>query len=222
MMRRPMRAAAIAVVTMCLLPLSAQAQFTTYNSLAAYLAAVSAPGTDTYSGLSVTGVTPSPLLRTAGPYSYRASAPDDFFGAGTAADPWLSTNTSTDPIVFDLFSPNVRAIGGLFFGSDIDGVFLPGTTITLNVTSTSGSLQQILSNTTTSTFFGFVSTVGPITSLTVTASRPAGGNAWPTVDDLILATTTSTPITAVPEPATYVMLGAGLMVVAGVARKRQA
>ena len=101
---------------------ASQAAITVYTDQAAFLAAVSAPGVDTYLGFSITGSTPSPINRAAGPYNYTGTVTTtSFFGAGTVADPWLSTNTATDTITFNAFPPEVFAAGGLCFGSNISG-----------------------------------------------------------------------------------------------------
>ena len=105
-----------------------QAALTVYTSQAAFLAAVTAPGTDTFQDISITGSTPGPLNRSAGAYSYTVNSTLSlFYGAGTSTDHWLSTNTATDTITFNAIPANVRAIGGFFFGSDIGGILLRGT-----------------------------------------------------------------------------------------------
>src|SRR5688572_25825170 len=106
---------------------ASQAALTVYTSQAAFLAAVSAPGTDTYTGFSVLNSTPSPMTRSAGSYQYTAAAEtSSFFGAGTTGNPWLSTNEAADSIMFNSFTGGAQAIGGNFFGSDINGIFSSG------------------------------------------------------------------------------------------------
>ena len=106
-----------------------QAALVVYNTQASFLAAVSSPGVDTFAGLSITDATASPMLRSAGSYTYTATSTTSFFGAGSVANPWLSTNAATDTITFSGFSPGVNAIGGLFFGSDVSGAFATGTVV---------------------------------------------------------------------------------------------
>lgn len=94
--------------TMALLldPTVASAALVAHTSSATFGAAVSARGLDTYSNFSLTGGTPSPITRTSGAYPYVARvSTTSFFGAGTTADPALSTNTATDSITFDAFRP---------------------------------------------------------------------------------------------------------------------
>lgn len=188
---------------------AANATFTVYSTEAAFLAAVSAPGVDTYTGFNINGPTPSPITRTAGSYSYNASAStSSFFGAGTSTNPWLSTNTATDSVTFNGFGSNVRGIGGLFFGSDIQGLFKSGS-VTLTAVDATGTSTETITGATTSSFRGFVST-GGLTSLTVTAVQGATF-LWPTVDNLTLAQAPA--VAAVPEPATWAMMivGFGMM-----------
>src|SRR5918993_1339763 len=80
------------------------AAVTVFDSESAFLASVTAPGVDTFAGFSTTVLTPSPITRSAGPYTYRASSLTGFFGAGTPANPALSTNTDTDVITFSNLS----------------------------------------------------------------------------------------------------------------------
>ena len=201
---------------------ASNATITVYTSQAAFTAATTAPGVDTYTGFSITNSTPSPITRSAGAYTYRAMAfdpafpttPTPFFGAGTTADPWLSTNTATDWIQFDTFTGSPKAIGGNFFDSDVAGNFASGN-ITLVATDSFGATAtQTITLATTASFLGFVSN-GTVTKLVVNSVQPAAGFVWPTVDNLTLA------VTAVPEPGTYGMLLAGLGLVGFLARRRR-
>lgn len=223
---RSLCAALIALATTAP-PTYAHAQISIYTSLSAYLAAITAPGTDTFSDISVTEATSSPLFRTAGLYSYRATAfsaegPSVFFGAGTASDPALSSDFPDDIILFDQFSSTVRGIGGNFYGTEFLGEFLTGTPITLTAITADGFSRTVPLNPTSPTdFFGFVSSGSAFLSLTVTAMQSGEVFAYPTVDNLVLGSA-SAPITAVPEPQTYAMLAVGLAVIGFVRRKRTA
>jgi hypothetical protein len=194
---------------------AAQAELTTYSTQASFLAAVSNPGVDGFNGLSITTSTPSPLTRSAGPYSYTATVTTtSFFGAGTTANPWLSTNTATDSITFSGFTGGVSAIGGLFFASNISGLFAAGD-VTLTATDSLGAtLTQTITGATTSSFLGFTST-GTITSLVLSSVQPATGFVWPTTDNLTLA------VAVVPEVQTYALMLAGLGALGLVARRRR-
>lgn len=189
---------------------AAQAAITVHTSLASFNAATVAQGTDTFTGFSITGTTPNPINRFAGIYGYTADvAPTGlFFGAGTVANPWLSTNTATDTVTFNNFTGGVSAAGGNFFGSNIAGQFQLGN-VEVTATDADGTVMQTIVNAQVSSFLGFVSN-GALTSLTVRSIQPSAGFLWPTVDNLVLA--------AIPAPGAVALFG--LAGVAGLRRRR--
>jgi hypothetical protein len=198
----------LATAAMMLTAMAANADIRIFTDQAAFNAAVTAPGVDTYNDLSVQ-LYPSPLLRTAGAYSYNVSSVDGMYGAGTAADHWLSNNTATDPMVFAGFTGGVSAFGGNFFGSDITGAFVPNASFTLTAADGT-SVSYTLNNATTTTFLGFVADAA-LTSVTLTSL----GQYWPTANNLTLAMAAP-----VPEPETYAMLLGGVALL-GFARRRR-
>jgi hypothetical protein len=193
---------------------AAQATITIYTSLASFNAATTARGTDTFDGFLITGVTPSFITRFAGPYSYRATAPGNFFGAGTLANPALSVNNATDTISFDNFLGGPQAIGGNFFGTDIDGNFLLGS-VTVTATDSSGTVTQTISGATVNSFLGFVSST-TMTAMTLAAVQ-APGVVYPTLDNLVMARSVS----VVPELETCALMLAGLGMVGLFSRRRR-
>jgi hypothetical protein len=212
-MRIPTLPRLLLAALLVLLPQRVSAQFAVFTDLASFLAATSNAGTDSFENLSITGATPSPLARTAGTFGYTATVnTTSFFGAGSTADRWLSTNTATDIVTFGGFGAGVRGIGGLFFGSTISGTFRESTSIMLTARTASGQSTQTLLNTTLGTFLGFVASAD-LLSLTVEAMQPAsGGFAWPTVNDLVIANAAGTNV--IPEPSTWMMMvtGFGMLV----------
>ncbi len=182
---------------------ASQAGLVVHTSLASFNAATSAQGTDDFTGFSITGNTPSPITRAAGAYTYRATAAHPFFGGGTTADPFLSTDIATDSILFNNFTGPVTAIGGNFFGSNLSGLFALGD-IMLTATDNSGSSTQTIVNAAMSSFLGFVSD-GTLVSLSVSSVQPAAGFLWPSVDNLVLAAGPAAP-PPLPEPSTYALL----------------
>ncbi|KPF44790.1 hypothetical protein IP87_07065 [beta proteobacterium AAP121] len=193
---------------------AAQANITVYTSLAAFNAATVNPGTDTFAGFSITGSTPSPTTRTAGSYTYTIDAgpAGSFFGGGSTANPFLSTNTATDTVSFSGFSAGVVGFGGNFFGSNISGLFAAGDML-LTATDSSGTVTQTIVSATESSFLGFVSDTG-IISATLASVQPTTGFLWPSADNVVLAS-------AVPEPGTYAMMLAGIGVLGFMARRRR-
>ncbi|WP_229217434.1 PEP-CTERM sorting domain-containing protein [Massilia forsythiae] len=186
---------------------SSQAAITVYTSQADFLAAVSAPGVDSFDDLTVDPYGDT-LDRTAGSYTYQAYSPGGLWGAGAAGNYWLSNNTQTDPIVFSNFSGGASAFGGNFFTSDLAGQYAPGGNVVLTATDGT-SLTYSLNGTTQSSFLGFVSDA----ALSSVSLSTDGGVYWATANDVVLA---------VPEPATYGMLLAGLGFVGLMGRRRRA
>ena len=203
----------LALAALLAISANAHAALTVFTNQASFLAAVTAPGVDTFAGLSTTSATNSPISRNAGPYPYSASSTTSFFGVGTPANPALSTNTDTDVITFFNLGI-VNAIGGLFFGSDIESNFPDATTLILTATDSFGatSMQTVVASPTS--FFGFLST-GTIVSLVVKTAMP-GEFIFPTVDNLTLAVAAVTPV---PEPHTWSLLFAGLAALGFCARR---
>jgi hypothetical protein len=186
---------------------AAQADITVYTNQADFLAAVSAPGVDTYDDLTIANYGES-LTRNAGAYTYNVYSGTGLYGAGgDGGDFWLSNNRRTNPIVFSNFSSSVSAFGGNFFGSDVFGQYLVGNVI---LTAIDGSVVTYnLDNAATTDFLGFVSTT-PLAA--VTLGTDGGAGYWPTANNVVLA---------VPEPATYGMLLAGLGFVGLMSRRRR-
>jgi hypothetical protein len=183
---------------------AAQAEITVYTSQTAFLAAVSAPGVDTYDDLMVTQYGET-LNRTAGAYTYDVYSAGGLWGAGGAGDYSLSNGWRVNPIVFSNFSGGVTAFGGNFFGSDVAGQFTIGNVL---LTAIDGSVvTYTLNGAMDSDFLGFVSST-PLAAVTLGTD---GGPYWPTANNVVLA---------VPEPATYGMLLAGLGFVGVMSRRR--
>lgn len=192
---------------------AAHADITIYTDPVAFLAALGTTGTDTFDDLT-NAETGSPLLRTAGPFSYRASAGpvSDFYPAGSALDVWLSTTVATDTITFDSFGA-LTGFGGNFFGSDVNGAFSPGHTVVLTATDGTTTRTVNLVDTVTTTFLGFISD-NPLASVTLHTDGVPGGPAyWSTANNV----TVGLPV---PEPEGYAMLLAGFGMVGLMLRRR--
>ena len=206
----------LAIAALVVAGSACHAALSVYSSSVAFGSAISAPGVDTYTGFLITGTTPSPITRAAGAYTYSAAASTStFFGAGTTANPWLSTNVATDSITFNGFSPAIKGIGANFFGSDVNGLFLAGNVTLTALDSLGATSTQTITGATVSSFLGFT-TNGSITSLTLAAVQTTSP-LWPTADNLTLGLAA-----VVPEPGSYGLLAMGLGMVAFVARRRRA
>lgn len=185
---------------------AAQAGISVYTNQADFLRAVSAPGVDTFDDLSA-GPYGDTVLRAAGAYDYRVSSAGGLWGAGGPSDYWLSNNARLAPIVFSGFSGNLNAFGGNFFASDVTGQYAPNGTLVLTAVD-GGALTYRLAGATASSFVGFLSS-SPLSSVTLGTD---GGEYWPTANNVVLA---------VPEPATYGMLLAGVTLLGTAARRRR-
>jgi len=187
---------------------SSQAAITVYTSQSAFLGAVANPGYDSFDDLEL-DLYDDVLNRTAGAYGYQAAATGGLYGAGSAADGWLSTNLRLSPIVFQNFTGGVSSFGGNFFASDVGGQYVAGGNLVLTAADGT-SLTYALNNATQASFVGFVSDAA-LTSVTFATD---GGLYWSTANNVVLAA-------AVPEPATWGMLLAGLGIAGTAARRRR-
>lgn len=202
---RPLTAAVILAASA-----ASQAAITVYTDEAAFLAAVGAPGTDSFDDLAL-GFGTSPVFRIAGSYSYSISAANGLYQVGDPTDVWLSVNDGDDPITFDTFSAGVVAVGGHFFGTDQNGAYLLGD-VTVWASDSSGTVSRTITGAAPNSFLGFISD-DAITSLLL-APSPSSPNLFAAANNVTLAA-------AVPEPATYALALAGLAVVGWAARRQR-
>lgn len=210
---------ALAVATLLALTGAAQAAITVYTTQASFLAAVGSAGTDTFDDLSVTGASIGPLARTAGSHSYSASVgtiSTSFFPASNGGtDVYLAPNNGFDTIRASGFSAGVSALGGFFFGTDLNGLLTHATRLTVSATDASGTTTVALLSPGLATFRGFVST-GGLTSLTLWAGVAEGSGeagVFPALNNLTLAV-------AVPEPQTWALMLGGLALLGWAARRQ--
>jgi hypothetical protein len=205
----------VAIAALVVAAGSSQAALSVFNTLASFQAAVGLSGTDTFAGFSISGVTPSPINRSAGAFTYSATAtPGGFYGGGTFADPFLSTNRAGDSIVITP-QAGIAGIAGNIFGSDISGAFAAGPITYAVLDSLGGTATGTVNATsiTANSFFGFVSD-GTIVSITLTGFDTGTSALWPSIDNLSLAA-------PIPEPGTYALMLGGLGLVGFLARRRR-
>lgn len=184
---------------------------TTYNSQAAFLAAVSGAVTDTFNDLAV-GAIGSPLNRAVGSYVYDASAARGLFASSSAGDVSLSPSSATDTLNFAISSGNVTAVGGYFFDTDSTGNAQLGT---ISVSINGGQYAQTITTNSPTNFFGWVVNDGtPITDMKFSTLNESGPLSFSTVNNLILAQ-------AVPEPSTYALAAIATGSLGLIARRRK-
>lgn len=197
------------------------AQITLHTTFASWLAAVSGDGLDTFDDLDPDdGFVDSPAARTAGAFSYTASATNGLFPSGSTSDAWLANFFVEDAITFDAFSPNAFGVAGEFFLTNESGQLGVQGDMTVTVTSGAFSTTQTLVNVSGPLFLAFTG-VDAITSLEVQAVDGSVQNPiFATVNNFRVG---AAPITtSVPEPTTVALLVAGLSGLAAAARRRRA
>ena len=156
---------------------------------------------------------------TGNAFSYDAAATNGLYGLpATGSTSWLSTNVFGDTLNITFTSGNVTAVGGNFFNTDITGTELTDS-VTVLLSGVSGSVTLPASGDTPVDFWGYLSTPGVfITGLTITP--PAGTTTdGATVANLYVGAVRHDDDRGTPEPATFGLLGAGLLA-AGLLGKR--
>jgi hypothetical protein len=198
--------AASAVVASSLVATSASAAVITFTQKFVWEAYSSAQGNALYleNFNNITdGFYASPYSSSTGPVNWTATAANGIFVQGGQ----FSTN-APEALSFT-FGPNVRGIGGNFYGTDASFNAVPSI---VTISLADGTSYVGFANSTAS-YTGFYSTGAAITSLTIAAtSVPAGTVVFPTADNMQFAV-------PVPAPGALALVGAAGL--AGGARRRR-
>ncbi len=220
-------ALATIVLLTVLTPTFAHAQ-STFTSFADFQAAVGSYGVDTYDDLPAFTVVSGPLNRQAGTSGYDVAANGTggslFFpleNPTASSDVWLSTEDADAGMTFSGYGAEIRAVGGRFFATDLDG-FLSGTDIVFFAQDIDNNIvQRTWAPQSADEFFGALFDF-PIRSLRITAvNEPLSSDAYfATANDLVLAEARA-PV-PVPEPSTLLLVAVPLLLLLARRQRRDA
>lgn len=181
------------VVALLTMSATSFASTTVYTSQSGFLAQLApASYTETFTGLS--DGPPGPQTFGSGTFAFTAQAPSSLYlSAG-----FLGTS-QIDEALTVTFGAGVKAVGGNFFTVDLgDTLQSVNVTVTLSDATTVSFTPTSFAD----SFRGFVSTVD-ISSVTVSAP---GQSLYASMDNLTVGT-----IAAVPEPASWALMGLGVI-----------
>jgi hypothetical protein len=192
------------------------------TSASAFLTGVNAYYLETFAGLTGELSSPQPPFSSNG-FSYEARAETGtLYGLTVGTTPALTDFTVGYSLIFSEFSPNVTAFGGTFFSTDEDTNVLTDPAYTLTLVMADGNSSTAYSPSSfTNSFVGFLDPGVSITSIIITPYCSGGTTNCPnapTVENFYVGSAITTN-GSVPEPATFGLLGAGL-IAGGLLRKR--
>jgi hypothetical protein len=217
-MKHNLLALAIAIITACATTHDAEAA-TTYTDSSAFFAAISASNyTETFDSIPGANFVTTPTNFSGNGFSFTATTPNtegnQLYGLnnGGGSDRWLSTFFSEYGLFFTNFSPNVSAIGGNFFATDVDGNYV-NTPIRVSILlSDSSTFSTDYTPSGANSFLGVTfNTNVSVSSLVI--SNLNDPPQFPTANNLTMGV-------VVPEPSTYALLG--LAAVGYAIRRRRA
>lgn len=197
---------ALRFVLAAVLALLSAASYATviYNTSASFLTHV-APGsyTNNFNGLPDPPSGPVPFSGNG--FAYSAASPGDIYLSGG----FLGTNLPNLTLTISFTSGNVFAIGANFYSTNLSDAFQA---VSMTISLSDGTVETFTPTSLTDSYRGFVSNVA-ITSLVLSAP---GQSLYAGLDNL----TVGRAALAVPEPASWLLVGLGLVGVL-VARRRR-
>lgn len=198
---------------------AAQAEVLIFHSEAAFQAASSGLGQDSFQDLGTDAALDGPLQRQAGAHSYRVSALDSmenqFYPViGDNGAVWLSANRNQAHLLFDDFGTGVRAIGGNYLATTYLGERWTEARLSITLTDASGQHTQYLDLSSGGGFVGFIST-DQLMSLDISLFD-SNLTVFPSVQNFSLGLAA-----AVPEPTPTALLLGGLALLALRQRSRR-
>jgi hypothetical protein len=181
---------------------SVAAQATFYTSESSFLAAINPTFyledfTNWTFGAPLDGTQLSWAAPGANGYGWTASSVNGLFSTPGA----LSTDSSNDPVTFTFTGAPVKAFGGIFGNTDVNGAFIAGT-VTLLMSNGDTTSQTYGAG--GSGFIGWTSNTA-IASVTMSATSGALNN-WIQGDHIYTGT-----VATVPEPMTVTGLAIGAL-----------
>lgn len=181
------------VVALLTMSAASFASTTVYTSETGFLAQLApASYTETFTGLS--DGPPGPRTFGSGTFAFTAQASLGLYVTGG----FLGTSQIDDALTVN-FGAGVKAVGGNFFTVDLgDSLQSVNVTLTLSDATTVSFTPTSFAD----SYRGFVSTLD-ITSVTVSAP---GQSLYASLDNLTVGT-----IAAVPEPASWALMGLGVI-----------
>jgi len=196
-----------------LFSLAAQGAIVTYTNHAQFLAALNAATTyeDNFDNVA-SGALATSVTKSRNGLSYQISAPGGLFGSTVGGDRSIGLQIATNTLSFTNFTGGINAFGGYFyFDNNSNGINTLGAGTVSASNGVDTAVLAISAPTTTTSFFGFISTTGKLTS--ISGARNSGGVGFLSADDVIVAN--------VPEPAAMGLVFAGLACLVA-ARSRRA